>query len=126
MLLELADCHNEKSGQCNPHLATLMESTHLSRSSLYRALALLRGAAGVEAKRLPNGSTQYHLPIPEWVPTAPPPEIEAAKKKHRVGGRELTRFILDVPEPVERDEEWQKTADSELARARKIMSNGRR
>ena len=126
VLLELCDCHNGKSGQCNPHLATLMESTHLSRASLYRALAVLRGAVGLSTTRLPNGTTQYNLPITDWTPTAPPPAATVEKKRKRVSGRELTRFILDVPPPVDRDENWKQTADSELARTRKIMGNGRR
>ena len=116
VLLELADCHNGKSGQCNPHLATLMASVNMSRSALYRALGALREQAGVSTRRLPNGSTQYDLPIPDWNPTERPPPT---KPKKRTGGRELTRYIIDAP--VERDEAWQKMADSELARTRKIM-----
>lgn len=42
ILLHLADCENEESGQCDPSIAEIRRATHLSESAINTSLAYLR------------------------------------------------------------------------------------
>ncbi len=61
LLLVLADCHNEKTGQCNPSYRYIMETTGLSNKAVANNLKSLRNAGSVTFCSKNGANTHYEL-----------------------------------------------------------------
>lgn len=61
LLLVLADCHNEKTGQCNPSYRYLMEISGLSNKAVANNLKALRNSGSVTFDSRNGANTYYEL-----------------------------------------------------------------
>jgi hypothetical protein len=61
LLLVLADCHNEKTGQCNPSYRYLMEISGLSNKAVANNLKALRNSGSVTFDSRNGANTHYEL-----------------------------------------------------------------
>ena len=74
VLLALAHCANDKTGECFPSLVTLVNRTHLGRSTVIRSLdvlkakGLIRWASGGRKKGGRALSNLYALTLPKCAP----------------------------------------------------------
>ena len=59
-LLALANCHNEKSGRCNPSIATLAKMTGLNRKTILRSVAELK-VLGLVVPTKKYGASNQHV-----------------------------------------------------------------
>jgi hypothetical protein len=60
--LKIADHHNGQTGQCNPSVATLIEETGRSRSTVLRGIKDLEDATGITVERRKNRNNRYTIP----------------------------------------------------------------
>lgn len=74
LLLVLADCHNEKTGQCNPSYRYIMEVTGLSNKAVSNNLKSLRGCGVVKYDSRNGANTHYDIT---------PESFEAVNLVHR-------------------------------------------
>lgn len=70
VLLALANCHNGRTGRCDPSIITLCDDTGLSKTAVHRALRDLEAAGLITATRNPpkkgqrfHGRSSYTLHI---------------------------------------------------------------
>lgn len=61
LLLVLADCHNEKTGQCNPSYRYIMDITGLSNKAVANNLKALRNSESVTFDSRNGSNTHYEL-----------------------------------------------------------------
>ena len=61
LLLVLADCHNEKTGQCNPSYRYIMDVTGLSNKAVSNNLKALRNCGTVTFDSRNGSNTHYNL-----------------------------------------------------------------
>lgn len=61
LLLVLADCHNEKTGQCNPSYRYIMDITGLSNKAVANNLKALRNCGSVTFDSRNGSNTHYEL-----------------------------------------------------------------
>lgn len=61
VLLALADIHNEKTGQCNPNVSTLMKRTRLGKTAVVKAIAELEALGIVIVDRKTGCGSWYRF-----------------------------------------------------------------
>jgi len=67
LLLQLVGQRNAQSGQLNPSIQSLSNSTRMSRRSVFRALKELRKTGLISVKRHSKTSSSYELNLPPYV-----------------------------------------------------------
>lgn len=72
LLLVLADCHNEKTGQCNPSYRYIMDVTGLSNKAVANNLKELRNCKGVTFCSKNGANTHYELTPERYILTGKP------------------------------------------------------
>jgi len=72
LLLVLADCHNEKTGQCNPSYRYIMEITGLSNKAVANNLKELRNCGSVTFDSRNGANTHYNLTPERYICNAKP------------------------------------------------------
>lgn len=72
LLLVLADCHNDKTGQCNPSYRYIMEITGLSNKAVANNLKELRNCGSVTFDSRNGANTHYNLTPERYICNAKP------------------------------------------------------
>lgn len=72
LLLVLADCHNEKTGQCNPSYRYIMDITGLSNKAVANNLKDLRNSGSVTFCSKNGANTHYELTPERYILSGKP------------------------------------------------------
>ncbi len=72
----LADCHNEKTGICNPTCSYLESVTGYGNKAIWKAIEALEKAGHITAERHNGGRNHYKIHPKTYVP---PPQVETSK-----------------------------------------------
>lgn len=72
VLLALAECHNDRTNQCNPGTGSIMKMTGLSKRQILRLIKALETRNLITTKRASRTSkNEYIFRLPEVTPTTP-------------------------------------------------------
>lgn len=103
LLLVLADCHNEKTGQCNPSYRYIMEITGLSNKAVANNLKELRNCGSVTFDSRNGANTHYNLTPERYICNAKPVNLVpfASVQTSEPRSQLLTEQPVNlVPQPV--------------------------